>query len=322
MSENLDTMINGTSSCYNLTAEKIAKTAAFCLIFLGSLAGNTVIGIIVYKTKTMRKPINFLVVNMAMSDLLLSIFSMPLSIQEIYTDYFLIGGPLGRFSCKLAYFLPLVSGLVSTQSLVLIAVDRFGAVVFPLRPPLIISKLCRFFILATWILAMLILSPALVVTKILEFSGEYVCVQRWNEFFGESSSLYLLPAITVALFIPLVLIAILSIIIFFKLKSLKIPGEQLTCDKQQRRQRERNVLKMAIAIVLGFVVCLLPLAIYWLLIVFRLSNIISSCGLQNFRFVAYFMARANCAVNPCICFIFSRNYRERLKALLLDKAAQ
>ena len=169
---------------------------------------------------------------------------------------------------------------------------------------------------------MLILSPALVVTKILEFSGEYVCVQRWNEFFGESSSLYLLPAITVALFIPLVLIAILSIIIFFKLKSLKIPGEQLTCDKQQRRQRERNVLKMAIAIVLGFVVCLLPLAIYWLLIVFRLSNIISSCGLQNFRFVAYFMARANCAVNPCICFIFSRNYRERLKALLLDKAAQ
>ena len=122
---------------------------------------------------------------------------------------------------------------------------------------------------------MLILSPALVVTKILEFSGEYVCVQRWNEFFGESSSLYLLPAITVALFIPLVLIAILSIIIFFKLKSLKIPGEQLTCDKQQRRQRERNVLKMAIAIVLGFVVCLLPLAIYWLLIVFRLSNIIS-----------------------------------------------
>ena len=117
MSENLDTMINGTSSCYNLTAEKIAKTAAFCLIFLGSLAGNTVIGIIVYKTKTMRKPINFLVVNMAMSDLLLSIFSMPLSIQEIYTDYFLIGGPLGRFLCKLAYFLPLVSGLVSTQRL-------------------------------------------------------------------------------------------------------------------------------------------------------------------------------------------------------------
>ena len=93
-----------------------------------------------------------------MSNLLLPIFSMPQSIQEIYTNHFLIGGPLGQSLCKLAYFLPLVSGLVSTQSLVLIAVDRFGAVVFALRPPLISSKLCRFFILATWILAMLILS--------------------------------------------------------------------------------------------------------------------------------------------------------------------
>ena len=150
--------MNETSSCCNFTAAKIAKTVAFCLTFLVSLAGNTVIGIIVYKTKTMRKPINFLVVNMAMSNLLLPIFSMPQSIQEIYTNHFLIGGPLGQSLCKLAYFLPLVSGLVSTQSLVLIAVDRFGAVVFPLHPPLISSKLCRFFILATWILAMLILS--------------------------------------------------------------------------------------------------------------------------------------------------------------------
>lgn len=95
MSENLNTTINGTSSCYNFTAAKIAKTVAFCVIFLVSLAGNTVIGIILYKTKTMIKPINFLVVNMAMSDLLLPIFSMPQSIQEIYEDHFLIGGPLG-----------------------------------------------------------------------------------------------------------------------------------------------------------------------------------------------------------------------------------
>ena len=72
--------MNGTQplSCSsNLTAEKIGKTFAYCLIFLVSLAGNTVIGIIVYKTKTMRKPINFLVVNMATSDLLLPIFFVP-----------------------------------------------------------------------------------------------------------------------------------------------------------------------------------------------------------------------------------------------------
>lgn len=46
------------------TAEKIGMTFAHCLIFIVSLAGNTVIGIIFYKTKTMRKPINFFIVNM------------------------------------------------------------------------------------------------------------------------------------------------------------------------------------------------------------------------------------------------------------------
>ena len=77
---------------------------------------------------------------------------------------------------------------------------------------------------------------------------------------------------------------------------------------------KRNVLKMAIAIVLGFAVCWLPLAINWFVFLF-VSNISSQCGFYYFTTVAYLMARANCAMNPCICFIFSSNYRERLKTL-------
>ena len=164
MSENVNSTMNVTepSSCLsNPTAGKIGKTFAYCLIFLVSLAGNTVIGIIVYKTKTMRKPINFLIVNMAISDLLLPIFVIPLEIQMFYTDSWLIGGPLGQALCKLVYFLTDVSSSVSIQSLVLIAVDRFGAVVFPLRSPLISSKLCPSLILATWIIAMAVPSPNL-----------------------------------------------------------------------------------------------------------------------------------------------------------------
>ena len=80
MSQDLNKTMNAAqpSSCYrNPTAEKIGLTFTYCLIILVSLAGNTVIGIIVYKTKTMRKPINFLIVNIAMSDLLIPIFLIP-----------------------------------------------------------------------------------------------------------------------------------------------------------------------------------------------------------------------------------------------------
>ena len=50
--------------------------------------------------------------------------------------------------------------------------------------------------------------------------------------------------------IPLVLLVILYITIYRKLKAQNIPGEQSANAGQQRQQREQNVLKTAIAIVL------------------------------------------------------------------------
>ena len=320
MSENFNTTINETqpSSCSsNPTAEKIGKTIAYCLLFIVSLAGNTVIGIIVYKTKTMRKPINFFIVNMAMSDLLFPIVVIPSVIQMLYTGSWMTGGLLGQVSCKLVPFLPDVSSAVSVQSLVLIAVDRFGAVVFPLRSPLISSKLCPFFILATWIVGIAVNSPELFVNKLVEYPEGRLCEENWNEVFGESSSpeSYYVFYVVVFMFIPLVLIAILYIIIYFKLKSQKIPGEQSANALQQRQQRERNVLKMAIAIVLGFAVCWLPLAISWCIILFAHTIQWPNCGLRYVAFVVKFMGLANSAINPCICLILSRNYRNELRAL-------
>ena len=319
MTQDLNKTMNGTQplSCYwNPTAEKIGVTFAYCLIILISLVGNTLIGLIVYKTKTMRKPINFLIVNMAMSDLLFPIFWIPWSIQRLYINSWLISGPLGQALCKLAFFLPHVSIAVSIQSLVLIAVDRFGAVVFPLRSPLISFKLCPFFILASWIIAMAVYSPYLFAAKLSEYSGELVCWLSLNEVFGESSSYdnYFVSIVLIFYLIPLVLIVILYITIYIKLKSQKSPGEQSANAGQQRQQRERNVLKMAIAIVLGFAVCWLPYSFFSFLFFF--ASDIWSCGLGYFLFGTSVMFGANCAINPCICFIFSRNYREGFKTLL------
>ena len=321
MSKGVNTTMNGTqpSSCPNRdpTATKIGETFAYCLIFLVSLAGNTAIGIIVYKRKTMRTPINFFIINMAMSDLLFPIFSIPRAIQMLYVDSWLIDGPLGQTLCKLAAFLPDISALVSIQSLILVAVDRFGAVVFPLRYPLISSKLCSFFVPATWIVAMAVLSPYLFAMKLYGYPGGLRCRMHWNEAFGESFSFknYFLSILVVFIFIPFLLIATLYVIIFLKLKSQKNPGEQSTNAEKKHRQRERNVLNMAIANVSGFAVCWLPRVIQYLISFFA-SDITMSCGFQYFSSVAFLMVNTNCAINPCICFSFNKNYREGLKALL------
>ena len=58
--------------------------------------------------------------------------------------------------------------------------------VFPLRSPLISSKLCPFFILTTCIVAIADNSTELIVLKLVEYQGKLVCERHWNEVFGES----------------------------------------------------------------------------------------------------------------------------------------
>ena len=317
MLANLNTTMKGTqpSSCFDPTAEKIGKTIAYCLLFIVSLTGNSIIGIIVYKTKTLRKPINFLIANMAMSDLLIPIFLCPLILTKLYVNSWPTSGPLGQALCKLSFFLPNASAGVSVQSMVLIAVDRFGAVLFPLRCPLISSKMCPFFILATWIVAMATISPYLFAYKLVEYPEKLVCTPQWNEVFGESASSqqnYFIALHVIFLYIPLVLKAVLYPIIIAKLKSQKTPGEQSVNSGQQHVKGEQHVLKMVIAIVLAFAVCWLPTGIRSILILVA-DNLTWSCGFRYFTIVSSFMTHANCAINPYICFIFSGSYRQGFK---------
>ena len=268
----------------------------------------------------MRTPINILIVNMAISDLLYPIIRFPLFFVRLNTaSHWPLSGPLGQALCKLRNFSTDVSIAVSIQSLVLIAVDRFVAVVFPLRPSLISSKRCRLFILVIWVVAMAVCCPQLLVWKVVENPEGLICQREWNDKLRESSSIknYTLVMIIVFLYVPLVLIAILYFSIAVRIKSQQIPGEPSVNARKQRLKRERSVLKMSVAIVFVFAVCWLPFSIVFLLLLFSSdSAMMSSCAFQYPAHIAFFLARSYCAVNPCVCFIFSGNYRQGLKNLL------
>ena len=132
-------------SCHSLinpVVEKLVQTVAFSSIVVVSLIGNSLIAIIVFKTPTLRKPINFMIANMAMSDLLFPIFLFPLNLVEMQADTWHISDPLYQTLCKIGFFLSTISAAVSIQSLILITVDRFGAVVVPVLSPLISKRQC------------------------------------------------------------------------------------------------------------------------------------------------------------------------------------
>lgn len=254
----------------------------------------------------MRKPINFLVVNMAMSDLLFLITAV---LELLHGLQFRIfeRSPGRRILCVLKHVLPATSVIVSIQTVVLIAFERFEAVVFPLRSPIISSKLCRFFVLGTWIVAIAVILPPRVTFKV--DSEQMMC-----EMFGEPSSHrnYLLARVVVFFYLPLVIITVLYSVIFWKLKFQSKPGEQSSQAEDKRKKRNKKVLNLSIAIVIGFTLCWIPYGIGAVFIKFVVTL---PCNFLPFWAFAHAMLASNSAVNPCICFIFCSKFRRGLKRI-------
>jgi len=166
---------------------------------------------------------------------------------------------------------------------------------------------------------MAVISPYLFVFKLVEYREKLGCQSWWNEAFGESSSRskYYLALYVVFLYVPIALLDILYSIIVFTLKSQIFPGEQSVNAEEQRAKRNRNVLKMAIAIVVGFFLCWAPRSVIKLLILFawKLDRTLP-CGIYLYHDIAFFISLLSCAINPFICFTFSENCRQGLKRLL------
>ena len=311
-------MDSSCSSLINPEALKVGATVAYSLILVVSLVGNSLIVLIVYKTPTLRKPINMLIANMAMSDLLYPIFLFPVRLADLHVGSWLIGGTLGQALCKIYPFFSDTSSLVSIQSLVLITVDRYAAVVVPLRSPLISRKVCRCLIVGTWILAAAFHSPFLFTFNLVEYQEEKWCENQWEVIFGENSSfgIYILSAFIFFYYIPFVVLVILYSIILIKLKKQAHPGEQSASAEEQRTRRNRNVLKMTVAIVVAFFICWIPFSIHLVIFYLVPTKTLDFCTFLVSYYVALLMAYANCAINPIICLTFNSNYRQALRRLV------
>ena len=302
------------------TTERISKLCAYCLIVLGSLFGNLLIIIIVYKNRDLQKTINYFIVNMAVSDLLFSLVLLPDQITKLGTGAFHWGvsGILGSIFCKFFFYATYVSFLVSVQSLVWIAIDRYVAVVFPIKLGLISGKIRTIAIVSTWIFAGLFYFPLLVTSGLAERGNNTFCflVSKQSIFLskGDLDGPYFWLHLTIQFFAPLFIITVLYTAIAITLKRRKRAlADSLPNEPEQRYlKKRRQATQMAGVILVLFYICVIPYTLVRLEKFWR-----PSCPfLKSFTFIAYFMLHFCTVVNPIICLSFVESYRRGLKSLL------
>ena len=163
------------------TSVKCIKALVYSLIMIISLCGNLAVIAIVLKNIRMWTTTNFLIANMAASDLLISVFAVPREFVFIFTGprRWLLDGLTGLILCKLVYFFQDISTAVSIQSLVVIAIDRYRGVVFPFRPPLITTRVLKVLIPIIWIVAMCIHGPYFYTARLTMQDNKAYCTFTW-----------------------------------------------------------------------------------------------------------------------------------------------
>ena len=290
---------------------KIGLILAFSTILLSSLVGNAFILVIVYQRKDLRKTTNYFIVSMAVSDFVFPLSVIPLRMAQIASSS--TQWPLGSatgFFCKAMKFLASTSYCVSAGSLVCIAVDRFVAVVFPMKAHLISSRFRTIVIAAIWILAGMMNALLLYAYELVELrNGKTKCTYLNNHIF----SFKIYKQVRIGLFIigPLITITILYFVIAVTLR--KQDKSLRGASVHQKDQRKQQAIKMTFCVIAAFYICIFPSAL-----LNALNEKHISCSVfKMLRFISDAMLYLSSSMNPIICMTFVQSFRQGFKDIIM-----
>ena len=298
---------------------RFVRTSLYLVVMVVSLVGNAIIICIVRKNRRMRNLTHYLIVNMAVADLLITVLHMPyrLQIQLTNSDAVVVGGLMGKLICKLVGYSQDVSIASSVFTLMGISVDRFMAVVFPLKRATLNHK-ARYVVGPIWIMSIVICSPLLYANKMEEYEGEFYCFEEWLPLVESETAGRYYTAVQFALFyvVPLIVVAVLYSCIAFKVWNRHIPGQRHLPRARFYSVARKKLLRMFIVIVCLFAACWLPYHVVFFLQFFN-DKYLYCLIPETIMFYCLFAGHANSAINPCIYFAIHKEYRKGFSQVML-----
>lgn len=294
---------------------KILRICAYCTVIFISLTGNILIIAVTRKTKmSNRKSIHYLIVNMAVADIFLTLY-MPRVISLVYAGFeWQVDGIPGEIFCRISTLLNQTCMAASILTVVAISFDRFLAIIFPLRTPLLTIPRTKLTIMFIWLIASVFRFPMVYAASLNNVDGKQHCYIELDGTFGNGTEkIYYFVNLLCLFATPFLAILILysAIIVTLKRRKLPKPDSALRMNSWQQRKEQttKKVLHMVTAVVIAFVCCWF---LYFIRLILFSYDVDVSCDVQ---FVRLFLAHSNSAINPCLYVAFSENYRYGVKKI-------
>ncbi|ESP05214.1 hypothetical protein LOTGIDRAFT_94391, partial [Lottia gigantea] len=278
--------------------------------FIIALLGNILIILTVLADETLRKTKNFYLINLASSDLCITLVCMPMTVGTIVYRLWIYG----EFLCKFTAFLPGVAVASSIFTLTAMSIDRYVSIQRPSRPHWVTSPgqaVC--IIISTWIVSGILMGPLLYIRQVdtLPLPNKApmrFCIEKWpkdddRQAFGIFLLfvVYVIPSVTLAL-------------CYGHVGKALCTNQMLrnTSDSSNERLSSRKkAAKILIVMVLVFMVCWLPYNIISLSI-----DITQGSGPIDALPFSLWLGHAHSAINPVMYWSLNRRFRERVQGLM------
>lgn len=285
---------------------RIASMSVFCLT---TLIGNTLFIVSYSQLRWLRTPRHAYIINLAIADLIMGCFGMPMTIGSLIRGEWLFAWQMGEdFSCQLSAFLDNTVIGCSVWFLALSSFDRYLFICKPLHYTSIMTTIrVRGSALTVWIGAILLSSTPVLFWGVYGYSEHsYNCGLDLGE--GIHRYYFLVYGVVV------ILTPVIFTVFNFTFILLDLNNTSLT-DGKKLLESNKGAVVTLLVLTLAFVVCSLPLfvtaVIYW----FDSTKTVPLEVSIAFHWMLYM----NSAVNPVLYGVLNPKLRSHYYGILTCK---
>ncbi|KAF9411050.1 hypothetical protein HW555_010052 [Spodoptera exigua] len=246
---------NKTTDIIDVKIVQVAFCILYTIIFVLGVFGNVLVCYVVFRNRAMQTVTNLFITNLALSDILLCIFAVPLT--PMYT--FLGRWVFGRLLCHLMPYAQGTSVYISTLTLTSIAIDRFFVIIYPFHPRMKLNT-CILIIIFIWVFSLVVTCPYGLFMGIQTTNNRtYYCEESWPS--DKSRKIFGVFTTVLQFLIPFLIIAICYTCVSIRLndRARSKPGAKNTRREEADRDRKRRTNRMLISMVAIFGISWLPL---------------------------------------------------------------